>query len=91
MRPDGGGKTRLTKTAVLEDVPAWSPDSRRIAYAGPQGQIWVMNGDGSGRHAVTHVRVGGVNWAPSWSPDGRRIAFESDVDTGPRDLTNEVW
>jgi TolB protein len=39
MRPDGGGKTRLTPPG-LADVPAWSPVGSRIAYAGTHGHIW---------------------------------------------------
>jgi Tol biopolymer transport system component len=91
MRADGGRKTLLAAGRTL-DVPSWSPDGRRIAYAGVSGQIWVMNADGNGKHRLTRTASGkGVDWAPSWSPDGRRIAYESDVGTGPRDLTNEIW
>jgi TolB protein len=90
MRSDGGAKTRLVGPALV-DVPAWSPDGRRIAFAGPNGHLWVMNADGSGRHELTHTATGSVDWAPSWSPDGRRVAYESNVGTGPRDLTNEIW
>jgi TolB protein len=90
MRANGGGKTRLAVGSL--DVPAWSPDSARIAYAGVNGQIWVMNANGTGKHALTTTRkAAGVDWAPSWSPDGRRIAYESDVGTGGgRKLTNEI-
>jgi TolB protein len=91
MRADGGRKTLLAAGKTL-DVPSWSPDGMRLAYAGVNGQIWVMNADGSGKHRLTRTASGkGVDWAPSWSPDGRRIAYESDVGTGPRDLTNEIW
>jgi TolB protein len=88
MRADGSHKTRLTP-ASLSDVPDWSPDGRRIAYA-EQGRIWVMNADGTGRHAVTKT-VYGVDWAPSWSRDGRRIAYESNRATSPVNPTNEIW
>jgi TolB protein len=91
MRVDGGQKTRLAGPGLLS-VPAWSPDGRRIAYAGVKGQIWIMNANGSGQHALTKTASGtGVDWAPSWSPNGRRLAYESDVGTGSRDLTNEIW
>jgi Tol biopolymer transport system component len=91
MRADGGRKTLLAAGRTL-DVPSWSPDGMRIAYAGVSGQIWIMNADGSGKHRLTRTASGkGVDWAPSWSPDGGRIAYESNVDTGPRDLTNEIW
>ena len=91
MRSDGGQKTLLAAGKTLS-VPAWSPVGDRIAYAGVNGQIWMMNANGGGKHALTRTASGtGVDWAPSWSPDGRRIAFESDVGTGQRDLTNEIW
>lgn len=91
MRSDGGQKMRLAGPLLL-DVPSWSPDGRRIAYAGVHGQIWMMNASGSGQHALTKTASGaGVDWAPSWSPDSRRLAYASDVGTGPRDLTNEIW
>jgi TolB protein len=90
MGSDGSGKTRLAVGSGL-DVPAWSPNGGRIAYAAHY-RIWVMNADGSGKHALTHgPNGGGVDWASSWSPDGRRVAYESNVGTGPRDLTNEIW
>jgi Tol biopolymer transport system component len=88
MRADGSRKTHLTPNS-LSDVPDWSPDGRRIAYA-EQGRIWVMNADGTGRHAVTKT-VYGVDWAPSWSRDGRRIAYESNRATSPVTPTNEIW
>jgi len=88
MRADGSHKTRLTPPA-LSAVPTWSPDGLRLAYV-DHGRIWVVNANGSGRHAITHT-VTGVDWAPSWSRDGRRIAFESNRATGPIDQTNEIW
>jgi TolB protein len=91
MRFDGGQKTLLADGKTLS-VPAWSPVGDRIAYAGVNGQIWMMNANGGGKHALTRTASGtGVDWAPSWSPDGRRIAYESDVGTGHKDLTNEIW
>jgi TolB protein len=88
MRADGSHKTRLSPP-LLSAVPAWSPDGARIAFV-DHGRIWVMNADGSVRHAVTHT-VTGVDWAPSWSRDGRRIAYESDRATSPVDPRNEIW
>jgi TolB protein len=90
---DGGGKTVLAGPGAL-DVPAWSPSGRQIAYAGVKGQIWVMNSNGSGKHALTRARIrirSGVDWAPAWSPDGRRVAYESNLDTGSLNPTNEIW
>lgn len=65
------------------DQPAWSPDHRRIAFAGGgilgREGIWVMNADGSARRRLT-TRAGDGD--PTWSPDGRRIAYRSSSATG---------
>ena len=73
---------RLTFTkgsdGVLGDdsMPVFSPDGRRIAFTSnrdQQGEIYVMNPDGSGQKRLT--RRAGDDWAPDFSPDGKRIAF----------------
>ena len=81
MNADGSGQTQLTFDAQPKDqVPDWSPDGSRIAYLADThgvsdvtpswGDIWVMNADGSGQHAITH----GASWyGTAWSPDGTRI------------------
>ena len=51
MRPDGSGARRLARG----DDPAWSPDGRRIAFSrylggGSQGEVFVMNSDGTAGH-----------------------------------------
>ena len=50
----------------------WSPDGSRLAFWSEDGQIFVINADGSGLRQVT--RDGDNRW-PAWSPDGSRIAF----------------
>jgi len=45
------------------------------------GQIFVMNSDGSDHRQLT---TQGVNFYPAWHPDGRRITFDSnDLGTAP--------
>jgi TolB protein len=57
-------------------MPDFSPSGRRIAFTSnrdQQGEIYVMNADGSGQQRLT--RRAGDDWAPAFSPDGARIAF----------------
>ena len=73
---------RLTFTkgsdGVLGDdgMPDVSPDGRRIAFTSnrdQQGEVYVMNANGSGQKRLT--RRAGDDWAPDFSPDGTQIAF----------------
>jgi TolB protein len=83
MNADGSNKRQLTSDAPFKDqVPDWSPDGTKIAYAsGPSG-IWVMDADGSHQHQLTGCGPGdpspcatGDDFGPVWSPDGTQIAF----------------
>jgi Tol biopolymer transport system component len=69
----GRHQRQLTHDAVGKDErPDWRPDGKQIAYVGG-GNVWVMNADGTGQHAVTHGSA--YDFAPGWSPDGRQITF----------------
>ncbi len=67
---------------IHAEYPEWSADGRFIAFDDgqnltgsqlpiPNGDIYVMNADGSGLRIVPLV---GEASAPSWSPDGSRVA-----------------
>jgi Tol biopolymer transport system component len=56
--------------------PAATGLTGRITYNTEDGDLWVMNADGSGRRQVTHSGDGN-DFDPSWSPDGRRIVFRT--------------
>ena len=72
---------KLTNNSVSDQHPDWSPDGRRIVFDSErsgnasEGEIVVMNADGSGQKLLTNNAFDDRN--PVFSPDGRRIAFES--------------
>jgi TolB protein len=64
---------------------AWSPDGSRIVFGSNidgNSEIYVMNGDGSGRIRITNNSA--FDGYATWSPDGSQIAFTSDRDFGNR-------
>ncbi len=74
---------KITGTAEMYEEPAWSPDGKRIAFASEDnGEIYVMNADGSGRTRLTDIPKRYDHWPPTWSPDGKRIAFSSEDKKG---------
>jgi len=57
---------QLTAAEGRNENPNWAPDGAHIVYASKRGrasQIWVMNADGTGRHAITDA---GSNEKPVW-------------------------
>lgn len=87
MNAEGRDVRRITTTTTANIQPAWSPNSRMIAFVrgtGPtdvpsftQGsrQIWVHDMKTGLERQLTHA---GDNYHPSWSPDGKQIIFASD-------------
>lgn len=65
-----------TKIAFIRTSP--NPDSSRP----PDAQIWVMNADGSGPHAITDLaptHIYAVGWEPGdFGPDHQHIVFLAD-------------
>jgi Tol biopolymer transport system component len=54
----------------------------RIVYASVQGDLWVVEADGSHRRRLTDSGEG-VDSSPTWSPNGRRVAFRTSRGQSP--------
>lgn len=82
------GDKRLTFAGWYNANPSFSPDGKKIAFAGFDKDInrfdlFMMNPDGSEMERLTLKR--GDNESPSWSPNGQLIVFHSNRD-GERDV-----
>jgi dipeptidyl aminopeptidase/acylaminoacyl peptidase len=81
---------RLTGGKAGESSPAWSPDSRRVAFTAKRdddeaAQVYVIDVAGGGeaqRLTASPLAARG----PKWSPDGKWIAYQSAVYPGATDL-----
>lgn len=87
MNTDGSNVKRLTFAGHYNSTPTWSPDSKKIAFAGVDRDkdafdIFVINVDGSGLQRLTSARKNSGKWAnneaPTFAPDGQRVLFVSD-------------
>ncbi len=87
VAPDGTGQRRLSQEsgsgmAFFMYTQSWSPDSSQVVYyTGSNGahDIWAVNADGTGEHAVA-ADFRDEYW-PTWSPTGR-IAFSRVIRNG---------
>ena len=81
---------RLTSGRAGEVAPAWSPDSRRIAFTAKRdddevAQVYVLDFAAGGEaRRVTSSPLAARG--PVWSPDGAAIAYQSAVYPGATDV-----
>lgn len=72
-------------------TPAWSPDGRYIAHAGPEGISIVeadkaLSRDSSASRALARTDPGSPQEYPQWSPDGHRLVFSGYASNGSYDI-----
>jgi hypothetical protein len=76
-RVDGRDRLPLTKTPLRAGLPRFSPDGRRIAFAGRlkdgPWQIHIVSANGGGEETLPPVGV----TDPGWEPDGKTLVFGS--------------
>jgi TolB protein len=77
VRADGSGVRVLTRNAVSEGSPAWSPNGEQIAFFRPKRQVWLMNADGSHQRQLTHLNRVQFYGELDWSPDGQTIVIKA--------------
>lgn len=71
-----GERYQLTNSKKSSASPAWSPDSRRLAFISDRDgkrQLYTIAPTGGEAIQLTSVETGVGSF--NWSPDGRRIAF----------------
>jgi hypothetical protein len=69
VRPNGKGLARLARGGG----PDWSPDSRRIAFLGDGGWVYVV--ESGGDNGVQRLRRG---YSADWSPDGQMLGSDDE-------------
>ena len=81
---DSSDLTPLTVNDGIQDyAPTWSPDGTQLAWE-RQGDIWVMNADGTNQHQITFGDTD--ERSPAWGPNA--IAFTSDKGDGN---DQDIW
>ncbi|HEY7471891.1 MAG TPA: hypothetical protein VIE68_06040 [Gemmatimonadota bacterium] len=81
------GSNRHVVRATASEGPDWSPDGTRIAFS-EQGQIWMMDADGSDVTQLTAAGNTHPSTEPAWSPDGTKIAYRRTETSGG---TGHIW
>jgi len=72
----GGEPVQLSRGKKSSSSPAWSPDSKWLAFVSDRTdkrQLYLISPRGGEARAITNVEEGVSGFA--WSPDGKSIAF----------------
>lgn len=80
-RADGTERLQLTYPPVEVFLPFISSDGKRVAFGNVQGEVYVVNMDGSGLQKIAAPYTLGANW----SPDGNRIIMTQVENNEPEE------
>ena len=90
MNADGSNVVNLTYSTATERLPAWSPDSKKIAFqafdrSDQEGEIratdlYMMDPDGSNVERLTSRKDGRRARVSDWSADSKWILFNMELD-----------
>ena len=91
---DGENEFKIMESKDPIMSPAWSPDSRQLAYVsfeGSRSSIFIQNLRSGNRFQVSNKP--GINGAPAFSPDGRKLVItlggvEGNLDIYVLDITS---
>ena len=72
--------------------PAWSHDSKRVAFVSPDNKIWIMHADGSQPARQYTNKPNSRDLHPVWSPNDKYIIYASDEATDDQGQHNfDIW
>ena len=82
---DTGGQPLTAPVRSGFRTAATLPGGNQLAFV-RDGQIFLVESDGTGLVQLTNTGSGIVNGGPSWSPDGQRLAFTRSDGEGGYDI-----